>query len=74
VILCQITSQAKSDSYSLPLEQTDFSSGGLSQSSRIGPHRIFTADEAIIVYRAGHISEAKLANVVDRLVTILKQP
>lgn len=29
VILCQITSQAKSDEYSVPLEQADFFSGGL---------------------------------------------
>ena len=74
LILCQITSQARADTYSLPLEQPDFSSGGLSQSSRIRPNRIFTADEAIIVYRAGHISEAKLDEAIARLIRILKQP
>jgi mRNA interferase MazF len=74
VILCQITSQARIDAYSLRLEQPDFSSGGLNQSSRIRPNRIFTADEAIVVYRAEHISDAKLLEVVERLVAILKQP
>jgi len=74
VILCQITSQARIDAYSLPLEPSDFSSGSLNQSSRIRPNRIFTADDAIIVYRAGHISEAKLDEVTGRLITILKQP
>jgi mRNA interferase MazF len=53
VILCQITSQASSDEYSVPLEQMDFVSGGLSQSSKIRPNRLFTADTRIIVYRAG---------------------
>ena len=64
VILCQITSQARSDSYSVPLEQSDFSSGGLNQSSRVRPNRLFTADEAIIVYRAGQITNGKLSEVL----------
>jgi mRNA interferase MazF len=73
VILCQITSQARSDSYSVPLEQSDFSSGGLNQSSRVRPDRLLTADEAIIVYRAGQITNGKLSEVLDRLIEILKQ-
>ena len=59
---------------SVPLEQSDFSSGGLSQSSRVRPNRLFTADEAIIVYRAGQITNVKLSEVLDRLIAILKQP
>lgn len=50
VILCQITSQARTDAYSVALEQSDFASGVLNQSSRIRPNRLFTADEAIIAY------------------------
>lgn len=73
VILCQITSQAKSDAYSVALENADFVSGGLSQTSQIRPNRLFTADAAIVVYRAGHVSDAKLSEVVDRLITILRQ-
>jgi mRNA interferase MazF len=74
VILCQITSQSKSDPYSIPLEGADFTSRGLNQSSRIRPNRLFTADEGIVRYRAGHVSDAKLNEVVDRLIAILKQP
>jgi mRNA interferase MazF len=73
VILCQITSQARSDEYSVPLDGTDFISGGLNQSSRIRPNRLFTADTGIIVYRAGHISETKLGETVDHLIAILRQ-
>jgi mRNA interferase MazF len=73
VILCQITSQARSDSYSIPLEQSDFISGGLNQSSRVRPNRLFTADEAIIAYGAGRITNGKLSEVLDRLIAILKQ-
>lgn len=74
VILCQITSQAKFDIYAVPLEQADFTSGGLNQSSRIRPNRLFTADERIVAYRAGRVSTAKAREVVDRLIAILTQP
>jgi mRNA interferase MazF len=59
VVLCQITSQSKSDTYSVPLESADFTSGGLNQSSRIRPNRLFTADEGIVRYRAGHVFRCK---------------
>jgi len=72
VILCQITSQARSDAYSVPLENADFTSGGLNQSSRIRPNRLFTADEAILLYSAGHVSAVKVSEVVARLVAIFR--
>ena len=56
------------------LEAADFTAGGLNQSSRIRPNRLFTADEGIILYRAGHISTAKVTEVVNRLIDILQQP
>jgi len=74
LILCQITSQARSDAYSVELDSHDFTAGGLNQSSKIRPNRLFTADEGIIVYRAGHVSGMKLNEVLDLLITILKQP
>jgi mRNA interferase MazF len=73
VILCQITSQARSDVYSVALDRADFTVGGLNQSSRIRPNRLFTADEGIVVYRAGRISDVKLEEVLDRLIAILRQ-
>lgn len=72
LILCQITSQAREDDYSIRLDDTDFDSGGLKLSSRIRPNRLFTADSGIIVYRAGHVSPAKLEETIDKLVTILR--
>jgi len=40
----------------------------------VRPNRLFTADEAIIAYRAGQITNGKLSEVLDRLIAILKQP
>jgi mRNA interferase MazF len=73
VILCQVTSQGRTDEYSIRLDDVDFVSGGLNQSSRIRPNRLFTADAGIVVYRAGCVSAAKLNEVVDRLILIIKQ-
>jgi mRNA interferase MazF len=73
LIPCQITSQARTDEYSVRLDGGDFVAGGLNQSSRIRPNRLFTADSGIVVYRAGHISQAKLDETVNKLVTILRE-
>jgi hypothetical protein len=35
---------------------------------------LFTAEEKIVAYRAGHVSNAKVNEVVDRLIAILKRP
>jgi mRNA interferase MazF len=71
LILCQITSQAREDRYSVQLDTASFVSGGLGQSSRIRPSRLFTADSSIVVYRAGQVSAAKLNEVHQTLIRIL---
>jgi len=72
LILCQITSQAAGDRYSVALEGKDFTSGSLKQSSNIRPNRLFTADGAIVLYRVGALGRVKLEEVIDRLVEILR--
>jgi len=73
LILCQITSQAREDRYSVRLDTADFVTGGLSQSSRIRPNRLFTADSDIVVYRAGQVSAAKLNEAHEKLIHILSE-
>ena len=73
LILCQITSQARDDAYSVQLDDSDFTAGGLNRSSRIRPNRLFTADSGIVVYRAGQVSVAKLDETKERLIQILSE-
>jgi mRNA interferase MazF len=73
LILCQITSQARDDAYSVQLDDSDFTAGALNRSSRIRPNRLFTADSGIVVYRAGHVSAAKLNETRERLIQILSE-
>jgi mRNA interferase MazF len=72
LILCQITSQLMSDSYAVALENEDFSSGGLNKNSNIRPNRLFTADQGIILYRAGQLKTEKIEEVVNKIIEILQ--
>ncbi|MDP3261309.1 MAG: type II toxin-antitoxin system PemK/MazF family toxin [Thermodesulfovibrionales bacterium] len=49
LILCQITSQSIKDSYAVSLDDKDFETGGLKQTSNVRPNRIFTADNHIVL-------------------------
>lgn len=72
LILCQVTSQASQDRYSIGLEAEDFSVGRLSQSSSLRPNRLFTADRAIVLYKAGSVLPRKLDQVIERAIEILR--
>ena len=72
LILCQITSQRIRDSYAIPLEDKDFETGGLRQKSNIRPNRLFTADQHIVLYKAGHLRAEKLTEVIRKIVEIVQ--
>jgi mRNA interferase MazF len=36
-------------------------------------NRIFTADRHIILYRVGHLKPEKMDQIIDRIVSILRQ-
>ena len=73
VILCQITSRMVRDKYAIHLRDEDFTSGGIRQESNIRPNRIFTADQNIVLYSAGHLSEEKLREVIEKIIEILSE-
>ena len=72
LILCQITSQAISDSYAVAVTNADFSNGGLNRNSNIRPNRLFTADKRIIIYKAGQLRPEKLQQVIDKIIDIFQ--
>lgn len=73
IILCQITSREIRDKYAITLEEKDFESGILKQKSNIRPNRIFTADHHIIIYLVGHLKSAKMQEITNRIINILRQ-
>jgi len=71
LILCQITSKKVKDKYAIPLNEEDFITGGLKKESNIRPNRLFTADRSIILYKAGHLKEYKIKEVIDKIIEII---
>ena len=70
-ILCQITSQARKGLHTIPVVASDFMTGGLQRNSYIRPERLFTADTRIIAYTIGHLSDARIQEVLAAIRTLL---
>lgn len=73
VILCQITSKLKRDEYSIALTSIDFKSGTLHQDSFVRPNRLFTADSSVVVYKAGDLKRAKMDEVIEKIIAIIRK-
>lgn len=70
VILCQITSQARSDEYAIPLEPADLVSGELKLSSFIRTNKLFTFDSKAVLYKMGYLSSEKIDAVKEKVIAI----
>ena len=64
LILCQITTRARSDQSSIGLDAADFERGQLAQPSFIRPQRLFTVEQRVILYSIGKVKTSKLAEVL----------
>ena len=71
IILCQITSAARSDNYSISLNNNDFKQGKLDVESMIRPNRLFTADKSIVLYKVGSLDNNKIKEVEKNIVNII---
>ena len=60
LVLCQITSQFRSDGYSVPLSIADFERGRLAVDCFIRPNRLFTVEQSVILYAAAKVKDSKL--------------
>jgi len=72
LILCQITSQRITDRYAIEINDNDFETGGLKQTSNVRPNRIFTTDSHLVLYRVGNLKIEKLNEVIERAVEIIR--
>ena len=70
VVLCQITSKARLDCYSVALSNADFVSGGLPVNSIVRPTRLVTADTQIIIHKAGSLTPNKIKSVEKTLIQL----
>ena len=72
VIFCLITTQNRPDRYSISLLHSDFLNGSLQHASFIRPNRLFTGDARIIRRLAGTINQAKIDEVVNKIIEIIQ--
>jgi mRNA interferase MazF len=72
LILCQITSQSVKDCYAISLDDKDFETGSLKQTSNVRPNRIFTADSHIVLYKVGNLKIEKLDEIIAKVVEIIR--
>lgn len=71
-ILCQITSNAYSDSRAVAIADSDFIAGGLDRISYARPGKLFSANTSIMNRVAGALTPKKRSAVVDAIVSILR--
>jgi mRNA interferase MazF len=71
IILAQITTKIRKDSYSIDLVSSDFSTGVLSQDSVVRTNRIFTADSNIVLYKVGSLKSVKVQEIINKIIEIL---
>jgi len=67
LILCQITSQSRSDGFSISLTAADFERGRLALDSFIHCNRLFTVEQSVVLYSTGKIKDAKLQSVKAKI-------
>lgn len=57
--------------HALPLNESDFASGGINRDSFIRAFKLFTGNEALILGVVGHLTHSKLSEVIGQLVEML---
>ncbi len=70
-VLCQVTSNAYSDSSAIALTQADFASGGLRVDSFARPGKLFTANDRLIVKSVGTLRPESFDKVIRAVVSLL---
>lgn len=71
-IMIQITSKGIRDNYAISLVNDDFSFGTLNQESNLRPNKVFTLDQKLILYKIGHLTDAKLTECVNKICNIIQ--
>ena len=70
LILCQITSQARNDRFSIILAATDMERGKLAVESYIRSNRLFTVEQSVLNYVVGKVNDLKIEQVRTTIRTL----
>lgn len=70
-ILSQIISNAYADPHSIPIDSEDFLEGGLQIRSYARPAKLFTANESLIISKAGQLTTTSVQVIRNQIITLL---
>lgn len=71
LILCQITSRAHSDSFAVPLTDSDCERGEIGQPCFIRPQRLFTVEQHVCFRSVGKVTAEKFDEVFKKARALL---
>lgn len=74
LILCQITSKFKKDSYCIELRKEETKNGSLLIDSYIRTNMIFTAVKSQVIKKLCEVSDQKYKEVVSAIIGIILKP
>ena len=72
IVICEITSAMRKDSYVVQLENKDLESGRLKTNSVIRPNRILTIHKDKINYKFDKIKDSKLREVLEKIKIVFR--
>lgn len=72
-LLCQVTSNPYADLRAVELLNSDFDHGSLTVISYARPGKVFTAHQSLFVKEIGKLSTAKLQQLVDAVIDLLRK-
>ena len=73
IILCQITGQEIKDRNSILIREKDFQEGRLKVDSLVRFTKLFTGDNSLIYYKAGHLKKEKMQEITEKLCEFLRK-
>lgn len=73
-VLCQITSSPYGDTLAVPLDETDFATGGLLVASVARPGKLFTAHAGLLIRSIGTLTPEAFARVLRAVLAVFQPP
>jgi mRNA interferase MazF len=73
-ILCQITSNTYGDPIAVPLDASDFASGGLLVQSVARPGKLFTAHAGLLVRSVGTLTPVAFGRLLSAVIALFQPP
>ena len=73
LVLCQMSSTPDRSGESIKIEQADLARGKINRTGWARPSKLFTGDSRAVAYKLAELNQAKLNEIIDAVVYLLKR-